>query len=287
MFRKLSFGLFFCISLALGSHLLWHFNEIFSPQDFEHGFHPSFVVHVKGLRPEKINSILSKEFVYLSRGKQMTVFESRDKKDVIKFFNPMRPLKKEWYLKPKLWLRYCSFKWIFRERFHRHARIKKLFIRHKMAYEHLKTETGIEYVHLSPSELIHQNLKVIDNKGNSHIVSLTRTPFVLQKKAELVMDRLTRLRQQKKTKEAHAQIEALRQLFIRRTKMGITDRIQTLHNNYGFVGDQPIQIDVGRIRYDEKIKQFPDAECQRILQNLDAQLYGDKKNNNDKKTFFR
>ncbi len=272
MMRKICVNLFLIVILSLAIHLVSHFKTNFHPQDFQHGFHPSFSTHVQNVDDHKIHSVLSQPFTYLSQGKQVTVFESADQQYVIKLFNPMRPLKKGWYSKIGLWKHYCSLKWILRERFNKQERLKKLFERHKMAYELLKNETGLVYVHLNPSKLADQTLQITDNKGQLHVLYLKKTPFILQKKAELVSKRLSQLLELGKTEEAKAHIQTLRSFFMERAKKGITDRIQTIHNNYGFIGNQPIQIDVGRIRYDEKIKHSPDIELKRILKGLDSQL---------------
>lgn len=225
-----------------------HFNHHFHAKDFAHGFHPSYSREVCGLDFAKLEPILNQPFHYLGNGKQMVALESADGRYVLKLFNPMRPLKKNWFKKWKNWQRYSSLKWIKREWFQKKIRLRKLFDRHKVAFENMQDESGLIFVHLSPSTHIQQKIQVTDDTGKIHQLSLATTPFVLQEKATLVPFYLNDLMNQGKIEKAKEAIHRMQYLFEKRIEVGITDRIQTMENNYGFVGEKPIQIDVGRIR---------------------------------------
>ncbi len=242
-----------------------HFSENFHTRNFEHGFDQTYAIEVSGLDYSKLDTILGQPFHYLGQGKQMTAFETEDGRYVLKVFNPMRPYKKKWYKEWKLWKRYSSIKWIGRERFGKKQRLKKLFKRHKIAYQSLRDETGLVFVHLAPSERISHLAHVQDRHGIKHILELHHTPFVLQEKATLVPQYLQILGNSEEVKLA---IKELEKLLCKRVSLGITDRIQTMDNNYGFVGSKPIQIDVGRIRVDPQIASNPEEERQRILTNF-------------------
>ena len=260
--------LFLPIALHLFHLFVLHFDEKFKPYDFEHGFKKNYSTEVQELDYSQIDSILLQPFHYLGHGKQMIAFESADGKYVLKLFNPMRPLKNGWYKRWKFWQRYSSFKWISREWFQKKARLKKLFTRHKIAYEKLRDETGLLFVHLEPNPKICHYLHITDNRGKKHVMPLSPTPFVIQEKATLVPQHLHNLLQNGQLDDAKQAIASLEKLFEKRILLGITDRIQTMNNNYGFVGDKPIQIDVGRIRIEEEIKDNPGPERDRILSNF-------------------
>lgn len=196
----------------------------------------------------------------------MIAFASADNRYVIKFFNPMQPLKKKWYTKLRYWRRYSSLKWLKREWLGKKCRLEKLFRRHKIASELLKKETGLVFVHIAPSKRVCHQISVIDIKGKKHLINLANAPFVLQKKATLVPQYLNSLISENRIEEASEAIKRMEALFEKRLSLGITDRIQTMENNYGFVGNQPIQIDVGRIRVDSTLKK--EEERQRILSNF-------------------
>lgn len=271
MIKKTTFSILgTLVFLHLMNLFVLHFGERFHPSDFDHGFKKSYQTRVSGLDYSKLDSIFSQPFHYLGHGKQMNAFESADGTVVLKLFNPMRPLKKGWYKRWKYWQRYSSIKWISREWFHKKERLEKLFTRHKIAFEKLKDETGLVFVHLTPSKRVNHLVTVIDNKGKTHILELGNTPFVLQEKAKLVPVYLNELVGKNALDEAKRAISSLKNLFERRIALGITDRIQTMENNYGFVGNKPIQIDVGRIRIDESLFENPNEERSRILNNFQS-----------------
>ncbi len=258
----------------VGVHLIalfgFHFDENFSARVFEHGFKKEVCQNVKALDVGPLNEIFSQQFHYLANGKQMTAFASDDGKYVLKLFNPMRPLKPKWYRYLSRWQQYSSLKWISLEWFRKQARLKKLFIRNKIAYEKLKEETGLIYVHLAPSDSICHFLHITTKRGNIEVLSLEKTPFVLQARAELVPHRLHMLARKNDTQGLNDAKKALETLFTRRIEEKITDRIQTLSNNYGFIGDRAIQIDFGRIRLDPEME--TQAEKERIMNNLNQWL---------------
>ncbi|NGX47898.1 MAG: hypothetical protein K1000chlam3_01283 [Chlamydiae bacterium] len=267
MHKKLLFTL---LLLPFGLHLFQlfflHYNGKFSSKTFTHGFEKNYSQEVSGLTFAKLDEIFREPFHQIGQGKQMIAFASADGKYVLKFFNPMRPLKKKWYTNEKYWKRYSSLKWISREWFGKKARLKKLFKRHKLAYELLQEETGLLFVHLRPSKRICHLVSVTDKWGKEHRISLAETPFILQKKAQLVPSYLQQLMQENKSDEIKQALARIEALFERRLQVGITDRIQTMENNYGFVDGKPIQIDVGRIRYDPTLN--IEEERARILTNF-------------------
>jgi hypothetical protein len=246
-----------------------HYDGNFSPKKFAHGFEKSYSEEILKLDFSPLDAALSQPYTFLGQGKQMIAFASADGKYVLKFFNPMRPLKNRWFLNTKYWKRYSSLKWFSREWLGKKGRLKKLFFRHKLAYELLKEETGLVFAHLSPSKQVCHQISVVDKKGKTHIVALENTPFILQERAELAAKYLGSLNPEE-TKKA---LQAMENLFEKRLSLCITDRIQTMENNYGFVNGRPIQIDVGRIRQDPNLN--TEEERARILHNFRS-WYQDK-----------
>jgi len=261
------------ILIPIVAHLLnlfvLHHRERFYPREFTHGFKPSYAVEVSDLDYTPLDPIFSQPFHYLGHGRQMIAFESRDGKYVLKLFNPMRPLKKQWYKKWRYWKRYSSLRWVKREWFSKRRRLKILFKRHKIAYEHLKKETGLVFVHLNTDRQICHLVHLTDSRSKLHILNLFNTPFVLQEKAILVPTYLNGLIEADKWNEAIGAINEIEHLFNRRIEEGITDRIQTMENNYGFANGHPIQIDVGKI---EQHDHLPPGEKERVLSNFKGWL---------------
>jgi len=267
MFKKVTLtALAFPFALHLFQLFFLHYDGNFVPKKFAHGFEKSYSEEVLGQDFAQLDTALKQPYRFLGQGKQMIAFVSEDDKYVLKFFNPMRPLKAKWYTNTKYWKRYSSIKWISREWFGKKMRLKKLFVRHKLAYDLLKSETGLIFAHLSPKKRVCHLVSIKDKHGKQHLVPLSSTPFILQEKAQLAASYLETLIQENRIVEAKQALLAMESLFEKRLELGITDRIQTMENNYGFVNGKPIQIDVGRIRQDPELKY--EEEKERILNNF-------------------
>lgn len=272
MRKKKIFFLFLPFIIYLFFASVSQFAENFKPKNFEHGFKKTYATQVSGLDYSQLDPILSQPFHYLGQGMQMTAFESADGNFVLKLFNPSRPLQKHWYLDWKNVKRLFSINGISYKWFQKDSRLEKLFFRHQIAFSVLREETGLLFVHLFPSDRISHFVHVTDKNGKKHILSLNTTPFVLQKKAVLAATYLDKLMQENKVEEAKEAIARIEQLFAKRLQLGITDKNQTMWNNYGFISNQPIQIDVGKIRIDPILLQQPAEEQKRILDNFHSWL---------------
>jgi len=265
----------FVLIAAAGIHViyLYHHRE-FGPKDFYHPFilglderiHPSEAVKKEAVE------ILNQPFTYLSHGGQSTVYESQDKKYVIKFFNPRTVIKKNWFDQFAKLRRLNSLKWITNTYFRQKQRLKKYFLRYELAFKDLKEETGLVYVHLDPSTSLGQTMELTDKEGNTHQIQLDAYPFVLQKKVELTMHHLDRLLKSGDVEGAKASVKQIYDLFLSRAQKGYTDRLQTLYKNYGFFEGRAVQLDVGRIRKIPAIAENPNKEMERVVSNIKPSL---------------
>lgn len=257
----------------MGGHVLYLYtHREFGPKDFHHPF-------VLGLASvlcpdeqvkKQASEILNQRFTYLSYGGQMTVYESEDHQYVVKFFNPRYVLKKHWFQQIDKWRRFNSLKWITNTYFRKKDRLQKYFHRYAMAFQDLKEETGLVYVHLDPSTCLSQKLHLVDKAGSEHHIALDNCPFVLQKKVELTVHYFNRLLREGAHEQARQSVQQIYQLFLSRAQKGYTDRIQTLHKNYGFFQGRAIQLDVGRIEKMENLDLLPEME--RIVSNITPSL---------------
>ncbi len=266
--RKI-FILFGSVFLLFFLHLLYLFSHReFQPKDFIHDLTSFASLKLPTLRDKDIavaKEILHQPFHYLAKGRQMTAFESEDGKYVLKFFNPRRPLKKEWFFRLKKLGQFCSLKSIKDTYFRKKDRLSKLFHRYQMAFDELKEESALIYVHIHPSSGWDQRTKIKDINGREELVSLSNTPFILQKKVILASDALRQSIAKGETEKTRELIQQLVTLFKSRVSKGFTDRIQTLHNNYGFIDGHAVQIDLGRIKKNSTIFQDPKPELERVL----------------------
>ncbi len=257
-------GLLTTLAIALSGHLIHlYLHPAFNPTEFKRA-----LVHEVDVPEQEVSQImpvLDQPFTYLGLGKQMTAYESADHKYVLKFFNPRVPVEARTFQSFKKLMTLCSMKWFSRAYFKRSERLRELFERYAMAFREIREETGLVYVHLSPKSAVDQFVEICDEDGKSYRINLKDSPFVLQKKAELAGARLYRLRSEGNEQGFNEAIRQLEELFAIRASKGITDRIQTLHNNYGFLEGRAIQIDVGRISFNEKVQADPAEEVDRIL----------------------
>ena len=280
MIKKLLISLssfVFLLILGAGIHVIYLYNHReFGPKDFYHPFMLGLkeTIHPGEDVKQQASEILDQPFIYLSHGGQSTVYESLDKKYVIKFFNPRTVIKKNWFHQFAKLRRLNSLKWITNTYFRKKLRLKKYFLRYEMAFKDLKEETGLVYVHLDPSTCLSKSMDVTDKEGNLHHINLDAYPFVLQKKVELTMDHLDRLLKNGDVDGAKKSVEEIYNLFLSRAEKGYTDRLQTLYKNYGFFEGKAVQLDVGRIRKIPAIAENPTKEMERVISNIEPSLAG-------------
>ncbi len=260
------------IIAVVGGQLLYLYtHKEFKPNEFRCSLARQEAVDVTPIsrhEKEQVQKILAQPFSYLGLGKQMTAYESRDHQYVLKFFNPRSRMKEKWFHDYKKLKFFCTMKWFSSAYFNREKRLLKLFQRHADAFKDIREEAGLVYVHLNRSTALNQTVEVVDKDGSCFLVHLKDTPFVLQRKAELVGARLRALVEQNDEKGLQDAYDQITELFTIRAHKGITDRIQTLHNNYGFVGSKAIQIDVGRISYSEAVQSNPHEEVEKVMSNV-------------------
>jgi hypothetical protein len=181
-------------------------------------------------------------------------------------------IKENWFHQFAKLRRLNSLKWITNTYVRKVQRLKKYFLRYEMAFKDLREETGLVYVHLDPSTCLSKSMDIVDKEGSLHLVELDAYPFVLQKKVELTMHHLDRLVKSGDVESAQKSVEQIYELFLSRAQKGYTDRLQTLHKNYGFFEGRAVQLDVGRIRKIPAIAEKPIQEMERIISNITPSL---------------
>jgi len=184
-----------------------------------------------------VNEILSQPFKYLNKGTQCYVFESRDGQFVIKLFRST-------------------------------SKDKVLFDACKMAYDHLREETGLIYVHLNPTPMNLPILHCKDAIGRKIQIPLDQYRFALQKKAEPLRDAL--LRAHGNSAQMKKRLDDFLQLLSLRTAKGIVNADSNLSRNFGFLDDRAIEIDFGNYR--QSSGDDRQAEMKRYVQKLQVWL---------------
>lgn len=179
---------------------------------------------------EALSKILSQPFSYLTRGGQAFVFVSQDGQYVLKL------MKGRYYaLYDALHLNKRKEKAL--------RKLERDALSYSLAYEKAPDLTAMVYLHLRKEDSFHHKVKLIDKLGIAHLVDLNTTTFLIQKRGESMQERLQRQEPQEAQKTIAAFVKTMKEAALR----GIADDDPGLYRNFGFVGDTPFFIDVGRL----------------------------------------
>ncbi len=251
---KILWGALFLMLILWGWHYAYHSKAL--------GFSVAKITSDFSYRPEwdaaapatnELDQIFSQTFHYLGAGSQSCAFVSADGKTVIKFFR----MKHQFF--------YIKDLWVGNRSQERMDNLFSIYASHKLAFEHMKEDAGLIYLHLNKTNHLNKKVRLIDRLHRSHFVDLDQVEFVVQERAELIFDRLQRLIKDKKS--INGALTEVMHLVKRRIDKGIADHDKAVAHNFGFVGDRAIQLDVGRIYEGHKPKDYD-----RILERIDKWL---------------
>jgi hypothetical protein len=234
--------------------------ERFCHQQTE-GFRPSKIFSEFSFDPrwevaappsEQITALLKQPFTFLGSGGQCYAFVSQDGTAVLKFFKAHHIRCVPWLEKLPLprFLEDFRGAWV-QQRSKRHEQI---FGSCKLAYEDFKKETGLLYLHLNKTHNLNQKLTLIDKIGIAHTIELDAVEFALQKRAELAFPTLNRLMQNGERESAQRCLNSLLDLMIARSKRGIADKDPIIKKNFGYIGTEAIEIDIGSFSKNDFLK---------------------------------
>lgn len=243
-------GLFlFLASLFLGIDKFVHskssrftLSKILSSQKYSSEWElPSLSIEEK----KDLDQILNQKFTYYSKGSQSYVFISEDKKFILKF------LKQEKF-RPKSWLARLplSFNPMHRQYLFKKAKCRATFSACKTAFQELKKESGLIYVHLNNSHDLDKKITIFDRNGKQHTVDIDRTCFYVQKRAQLIYSRISELMHNNDIESSKRIISSVFSLIDFLGKKGVCDNDPILRKNFGLIDDIAIQIDIGKLRID-------------------------------------
>lgn len=218
MRRIFLFVLLVCVALSLpgfAKRLTQGFR--IAKMQLEFPFHPEWEIH-----PDPaVHSILKQPFYFIGKGAQSYVFESKDRQYVVKLFRYDHPC--------------CK------------SKILHLFNACKMAYDCLRKETGLIYIHLNPTPMDLPTLRCKDAVGRSYKIDLNQTRFALQKRAEDFQVTLKKASQD--PPEMKKRLDQFVDLLQDRTAKNILNSDPSLSRNFGFLEDRAIEFDFGNYRY--------------------------------------
>ena len=112
-------------------------------------------------------------------------------------------------------------------------------------------------------------VNVTDRWGFHHAIDLSRVPFVIQQKATPTRQVITELLNNGQVELVKQHLRLIVDMYLDEYRRGIWDRDHNYMYNTGFVDGLPIRIDVGRLRYNENMKD--PAYAARDLQKVAVQ----------------
>ena len=192
--------------------------------------------------------LLAQKFTYLGSGGQCYAFVSEDGTTVLKFFKHYR--RKLHPLFAYLPLPASLEPLRQRQLLKRVRKLHRDFNSYKLAFEELREETALLFVHLNKSEKQLPAVTVVDKLGIAHSVDLNGVEFILQKRAELSFKRFERAKSEGDLEGGKRAIDSLITTLSMRCKKGIFDEDPSLYRNLGFIGDRAVLIDAGRFKRD-------------------------------------
>lgn len=216
------------------------------------GFRTNKILPRKDLRCEKIENpmkkdffkIFNQKFYYLGKGCQVYVFESEDKKYVIKFLRHHR-------YKTPFWFWFLDVvkkgKEYVNERIDYKIRsVRRAYRSYIISFEEFKKETGMLYFHLDRTDHIKKKLKIIDRLGQTWEIDLDKTDFVVQKKLNNLEKFLIKLSKNGEMEKAKIFIDGYFDMIKKRSLKKIKNLDHSGYlRNMGYIEDQIFEIDLG------------------------------------------
>lgn len=200
----------------------------------------------------EIDRILKQKFSYVGKGAQSYVFVSDDQRHVLKFFKfkHLRPS-----LLSSLLPNFPPFA-EFRQQdiLRKHRKLNSVFVGYKLAYDVNKGESGLVYIQLNPNH-IKKEVTVIDKIGLERTIDLGSVVYVIQNTAQTLRTTLSSLLEQGNVELTKQRIGQIFDLYMSEYRKGIYDRDHGVMHNTGFVGDNPIHLDVGKLTKDDRMQQ--------------------------------
>lgn len=190
----------------------------------------------------KIAEMLKEPYTFLGSGVQSYAFVSADGQKVLKFFKHYHAGLPTHLLQAISWPKQLSH-WSSRIFLLRSKRMEAIYNSHQLAFTKLRKETGLLHLQLEPC--IGSTVTIYDKIGILHTIDVSQTPFVLQRRAVPIFTSLQEELKNGGLAQAKQKIDSLLTLITNRSKKGIFSSDPIIYRNFGFIGNQAIEIDMG------------------------------------------
>lgn len=176
-------------------------------------------------------SLLDQKFFYWTKGAQNYVFLSEDGKTVLKFFK----------------FQHMLLPFLQEKKKKKQEAMEEGFKGYQLAFERLKEESGLLYIHLGKSSGLQKTVTLVDKLNISHQIRADEYAFILQKKGELLIPTLKKFIEAGDFQGAKGALEKVLQLIVVQNEKGVANGDLHLSKNYGFVEGSPLLLDCGRL----------------------------------------
>jgi hypothetical protein len=191
-------------------------------------------------------------FTFLGGGGQAYAFLSADGEVVLKLFK-RHQLHLLYDLPP---LALCGWLEAWRQKGVRDAdsRQERTCASFGIAWELLRKETGLLYLHLAPTTHLQTRVTLVDPLGIRHEVDLDSLPFALQRHGEPAYRAIERLMAAGQSEAAAAYVRSLLSLLERRAQLGLSDYDPIISRNFGRLDDEAFELDIGAFTLDRALE---------------------------------
>lgn len=205
-------------------------------------FHKELFIDTSN-QDDDINNILSQKFYYLDRGCQAYVFESADKKYVLKLLRYSKYNVPFWT--DIIDIQKCkktSKKYLSQK-------AEKAFwntmTSYKRSYDDLKDQTAVCYVHLTKTDNLLTYLKIVDRLKREKIINPNKIGFVIQKKTQRLEDVMFQMSKSCDIKKGKEIIDSFFDLAVTINKKNIVNRDYNCVKNSGYLDSKVVGMDLG------------------------------------------
>lgn len=222
--------------------------------------------------PDQLMSILQQRFYYLGKGSQSYAFASEDGQFVLKFFK-YKHLRPHWLVESLSALPYFSD--YQKKQSKRKARkFEHLFAGYHLAWNHLREESGLIFIHLNETKGLFPKVTLIDKIGLKRSVDLDSVVFIVQKKVEMTRSVIDALLAKGDLATAQKRIRQILALYASEYQRGLYDMDHGVMHNTGFAGDQPIHLDIGKLTLEPRTRDpaFYRADIQKVAARISSWL---------------
>lgn len=195
---------------------------------------------------KKVEPLFNQPFFFFGKSHHAYLFLSEDHKYILKFL-------KSHTLSPKSALAHIplSFNPHYQDYKHKKEEFARLFAAYQTAFNTLKNQTGLVYMHLYPTHRLNKKITLYEKSGKTLIVDLDKTCFYVQKRAQLIYPRISALMRNGDIETAQTIISSVFNLIEDLRKRGVIDHDLTLCKNFGIIDDKAVQLAIGKLHIDQ------------------------------------